>query len=183
MTTDDIQLRPTLSADLPELHTLIESAYRGERARAGWTHEADLLDSPRTSIANLASIIGDPDELLLVVLDGTTIVGCVQLTRTSPTMAYLGLLTVNPQRQSSGLGKRIIAAAEGEAMRHFGSEVMELSVVSLRPELIAYYERRGYVLTGERRDFPIPLDPPLSLTVLRKSLPGQDRAPSPAPTG
>lgn len=170
MKTDEIAIRPAKAADLPVLHAVIESAYRGEQAKAGWTHEADLLEGPRTSLEALEAIVGHPDERLLLVHDGAAIIGCAQLTRLSPTMAYLGLLTVAPGRQSSGLGKRIMAAAEEEARRHFGSDMMELSVVSQRSELIAYYCRRGYVETGELRPFPVPLDPPFFLAILRKPL-------------
>ncbi|HEX7781196.1 MAG TPA: GNAT family N-acetyltransferase [Sphingobium sp.] len=163
-------MRPALEADIPELHALVESAYRGDSARAGWTHEADLLEGPRTSADALRSLLSDPDELLLLVHDGTAIIGSVQLTRLSPIAVYLGMLAVAPVRQSGGLGKWIMNAAEEEAKRRFGAETMELSVVSQRSELIAYYGRRGYRETGELKPFPIPLDPPFFLAVLRKPL-------------
>jgi ribosomal protein S18 acetylase RimI-like enzyme len=166
----DLQIRPALEADIPELHALVESAYRGETARAGWTHEADLLEGPRTSADALKALLSDPDELLLKVQDGTAIVGSVQLTRLTPSTAYLGMLTVAPGRQGGGLGKWIMNAAEEEARQRFGAETMELSVVSQRAELIAYYGRRGYRETGEFKPFPILLDPPFFLAVLRKPL-------------
>ena len=169
-TVNDVHIRPALEADIPELHALVESAYRGETARAGWTHEADLLEGPRTSTEALQAVLADPDELLLLVQDGAAIVGSVQLTRLSPSTTYLGMLTVKPGRQSGGLGKWIMNAAEEEARRRFGAETMELSVVSQRAELIAYYGRRGYRETGELKPFPIPLDPPFFLAVLRKPL-------------
>jgi predicted N-acetyltransferase YhbS len=174
MMTDDIKIRPAMAADLPELHGVIESAYRGETARTGWTHEADLLEGARTSLDALAATLRNPEERLMLVRDGETIIGCVQLTRVSPTTTYLGLLTVAPGRQSGGIGQRILAAAEREAQRHFGSEMIELSVVSQRAELIAYYVRRGYAPTGDVRPFPIALDPPFFLTVLRKLLKKND---------
>ncbi|MGV3771057.1 MAG: GNAT family N-acetyltransferase [Sphingobium phenoxybenzoativorans] len=167
---DHPEARPATAADLPEVHALIESAYRGDTAKAGWTHEADLLEGPRTSLEALEAILGNPDELLLLFRDGSAIIGCVHLTRLSATSAYFGLLTVQPGRQSGGLGKHIIATAEREAMRRFGARTMELSVVSQRPELIAYYTRRGYIETGDMKPFPIPLDPPFFLAVMRKPL-------------
>jgi predicted N-acetyltransferase YhbS len=166
----DLQLRPASRADLPLLHDLIESAYRGDSARAGWTHEADLIEQPRTSVAELQALLDAPDELLLIASQGATIVGCVQVSRRAEAVAYLGLLTVTPALQAAGLGKTIIAAAEQQAASRFGARTLELSVVSLRPELIAYYERRGFAATGERRPFPVPLDPPLELIVLRKPI-------------
>ena len=166
-----MRLRPVSMAELPLLHAMVESAYRGESARAGWTHEADLIEGPRTSIAALEAIMRDSDQLLLVAEKDGVIVGCVQLSRYPAATAYLGLLTVHPQRQAGGLGRGILAAAEVEAVQRLGARTIELSVVSRRPELIAYYERRGYVRTGEMRPFPIAIDPPLQLVVLAKPLP------------
>jgi len=172
MSDDDLLFRDAEAADLPILHALIESAYRGERARVGWTHEADLIEGPRTSRAELAEIVAAADSLLLVAERAGAIVGCVQLSRRAPDGAYLGMLTVDPDRQAGGLGKRLIAAAEAEAARRFGARRIELTVISQRAELIAYYERRGYVATGETRPFPIALVPPLALAVLEKPLAG-----------
>ncbi len=160
---------------MPELHALVEGAYRGEGARAGWTHEADLLDGPRTSAAALEALIRAPDEVLLAALDGEAIVGCVQVTRRAEGLGYLGLLTVDPRRQAGGLGRRLIGAAEAAATGRFGATRMELSVVAQRAELIAYYGRRGYRVTGEKRPFPIPLDPPLELVVMEKALAADGR--------
>jgi N-acetylglutamate synthase-like GNAT family acetyltransferase len=170
MTPENILFRSASQDDLREAHALIESAYRGDTAKAGWTHEADLLDDQRTDIDTLSSIIHNPDEMLLIALAGGTIIGCVQLTRISPTVTYLGLLAVNPRRQANGLGKQIIAAAEQTARQQFGSNMLQLSVISVRSELIAYYERRGFVLTGEIRPFPVACDPPLKLAVMEKPL-------------
>ena len=81
-------------------------------------------------------------------------IGCVSVTRKPGGHGYLGQLTVDPTLQAAGLGKRLIAAAE-DAARAFGAEAMEMTVIASRGELIAYYERRGYALTGERRPFPL----------------------------
>lgn len=173
MLAASLTVRPARPADLADLHRLVESAYRGDTARAGWTHEADLLETPRSSPESLAAALDHPDERLLVLVDGGAddrLVGCVQVSRRSATTAYFGLLTVDPTRQADGLGKRLIAAAETEAARTFGAQTLELTVVSRRPELIAYYQRRGYRLTGEERPFPIPLTPPLVLWVMEKRL-------------
>lgn len=166
----DFQFRPAEAADLPALHTLIERAYRGESAKAGWTHEADLIEGPRTDMATLAAILADPNALLVLALREGTVVGCVQITRCSPAVSYLGLLAVDPVLQSAGLGRQLLTTAEQEAVRRFGASRTELTVISVRAELIAYYERRGYALTGERRPFPIALDPPLTLVVLEKAV-------------
>jgi GNAT superfamily N-acetyltransferase len=154
---------------VPAVQRLVESAYRGDDARAGWTHEADLLDGTRTDAGTLAAIIDDPRERILVAEAEGAIAGCVQLSEKQGGVAYLGLLAVDPKRQAGGLGRQIIAAAEAEAIA-FGARVMELSAIAQRAELIAYYERRGYRRSGEVRPFPILVDPPLQLIVLAKRL-------------
>ena len=147
-------IRPATPADLPALHALIERAYRGESAKVGWTHEADLLGGQRTDLAALADMLADPDQHLLVAEDAATLTGCVSVTRKPGGRGYLGLLTVDPTLQAAGLGKRLITAAE-DCARAFGAGTMEMTVIASRGELIAYYERRGYALTGERRPFPL----------------------------
>ncbi|CAN5237048.1 GNAT family N-acetyltransferase [soil metagenome] len=163
-------IRPATAADLPRLHPVIERAYRGEDARAGWTHEADLLDGQRTDLATLTALIADPATRLLIALDGDTPIGCVQVSDRGGGTGYLGLLCIEPRLQAAGLGRQLIAAAEDTARAVFGASVMEMTVIESRTELIAYYERRGYARTGERRDFPVPVDPPLFMTVLAKPL-------------
>ncbi|MEC3911653.1 GNAT family N-acetyltransferase [Sphingobium sp. CR2-8] len=165
-------IRLATPADLPLLHPVIERAYRGDAARAGWTFESDLLTGPRTDLASLAAILDSPTDRLLIALDPNGApLGCVQISdRAGAGLAYLGLLCIDPVRQSAGLGRRLIAAAEEHAARLFGASAMEMTVIDSRVELIAWYQRRGYALTGERRPFPIPRDPPLAMVVLAKSL-------------
>lgn len=177
----EIRFRPARVADVPALHRLVESAYRGDSARAGWTHEADLLETPRTSAETLSAAVENPREAILLAFEGERLAGCVQVSRIADDAGYFGLLTVDPERQAAGLGRQLIAAAEGWAAEQWGARRMELSVVSVRTELIAYYERRGYRLTGERRPFPVEVDPPLTLLVMEKRLP--TRPPGPRPRG
>ncbi|SDA29332.1 GNAT family N-acetyltransferase [Sphingomonas sp. NFR15] len=166
----DPVIRTAVPADLPNLHPVIERAYRGDAARAGWTHEADLLDGARIDRAALAAIVADPAARLLVAVDGGEPIGCVQVSDHGGATAYLGLLCIEPLRQAAGLGRRLIAAAETTARDTFGAHRIEMTVIENRTELIAYYERRGYARTGERRDFPIAVQPPLFMTVLAKPL-------------
>ena len=140
--------------DLPALHALIERAYRGDSARMGWSHEADLLGGQRTDRAVLTEMLADPEQRLLVARDGRALTGCVSVRRVGPDRCYLGLLTVEPALQAAGLGRSLIAAAEDSA-RRMGATVMEMTVIARRAELVAWYERRGYRLTGERRPFPL----------------------------
>lgn len=187
MTATDAQERPHGSAcerviglvdraELPGLHALIERAYRGDSAKAGWTHEADLLGGQRTDMAALAAMLGDPAQRLLVAREGTGLVGCVSVRLVDATRAYLGLLTVDPTMQAAGLGRRLIAAAEDRA-RDMGATVMEMTVIERRTELIRWYERRGYRVTGERRPFPrddprfgLPIVADLDFVVLERAL-------------
>lgn len=166
-----IAIRAATSDDVAALHPLIERAYRGDTAKAGWTHEADLLFDDRTSASELASLIADPDRVILLAHRDGALIGCVQVARAGDDLAYLGMLTVEPTLQASGLGRRLLAAAESEAVARFGARRMEMTVIHRRAELIAWYERRGYAPTGETRPFPVdPPRPELDFVVLDKAL-------------
>ena len=147
-------IRAAEETDLDALAALIERAYRGDEARAGWTHEADLLGGPRTSRADLAASLADPERRLLVAERGGDLLGCVEISDKGNGLAYLGLLTVDPTLQQAGLGKALLAAGEDAARTAFGATRMEMTVVEVRHALIAYYQRRGYAITGETRPFP-----------------------------
>jgi ribosomal protein S18 acetylase RimI-like enzyme len=164
--------------DIPALHDLVERAYRGDSARQGWTHEADLLDGQRTDVEALRETIADPDQRVLVAEDGNGgFAGCVNIARVKGDRAYLGMLSVDPARQAGGIGRALLAAGEAAAAEQFGSRVIEMTVIRQRAELIAWYERRGYRLTGEERPFPLdderfglPRTRELSFVVLAKAL-------------
>lgn len=149
-----MRLEPVTEPDLPEVHRLIERAYRGDTARAGWSHEADLLTGPRTSVEELTELLADPSRHLLCWRDEGRIRAVVLLADKGRRLAYLGMLTVDPDLQARGLGKRLLAASELHARDTLGAEQIEMQVFSSRSELLAFYERRGYVPTGERRPFP-----------------------------
>jgi GNAT superfamily N-acetyltransferase len=168
-----VTFRLATAADVPALHALVERAYRGEAARSGWTHEADLLDGQRTDRQALAAMLADPAQAMLVT--GDPIHGCVALTRRG-THAYLGMLTVAPDGQARGLGRALLTAAEAHA-QGWGACAVEMTVIRQRTELIAWYQRRGYALTGEVRPFPmddprfgLPKRVDLAFVVLEKRL-------------
>lgn len=163
-------IRCGVEDDLPMLQQLIQRAYRGDSARAGWTHEADILDDKRIELSDLQAIVADPAERLLIAYSDTTQIGCVRIADRGDGLAYLGLLCVDPHLQGGGCGKDLIAAAERLARDDFRAHRVEMTVIESRSELIAYYRRRGYIATKERRDFPVPLDPPLHMVVLEKPL-------------
>src|SRR4051794_12606418 len=126
-----LHIRLAYPADLPRLHPVIERAYRGDAARGGWTHEADLLDGTRTDLATLAAILPEPAERLLVAERDGAIIGCVQVSDRGGGIAYLGLLCVDPLLQAGGLGRQLIAAAEAEARTAFAATTMEMTVIDV----------------------------------------------------
>lgn len=162
-------IAPAAPADAPALKALLEAAYRGDSARAGWNHEADILDDERTSLAELGALLADPAVTILAARDAGTLIGCVAVTLKDAALAYLGMLCVLPTLQSAGLGRRLLDAAEDLA-RARGIAAMEMTVIDSRLELIAWYERRGYMPTGETRPFPVRRDPPITFVVLEKPL-------------
>ncbi|AJP00797.1 GCN5 family acetyltransferase [Streptomyces cyaneogriseus subsp. noncyanogenus] len=145
--------RDAADADVDELVALIESAYRGESSRAGWTTEADILQGQRTDPEGVREVIKSPDSRLLTVeLDGR-IVACCQLEHRGD-HAYFGMFAVSPALQGAGLGRTVIAEAERQAREMWGVTEMHMTVISVREELIAWYERRGYRRTGRMTPFP-----------------------------
>jgi ribosomal protein S18 acetylase RimI-like enzyme len=154
-TTQGLKTRAATLDDLPALHRLIERAYRGETAKLGWTNEADLLDGQRTDVEELTGILTDPARIMLLAEEASALVACLQLVDEGGGTAYLGMLSVEPERQAGGLGRFMIAAAESEAVTRFGARTLRMTVIRQRPELIAWYERRGYALTGETEPFPL----------------------------
>lgn len=173
-----LTLRAATPDDIPALHRLVESAYRGETAKKGWTHEADLLGGQRTDAEGLAEIIADPDKTLLTAFQGEVLIGCVLVASQADGSAYLGMLSVDPDRQAGGLGRQLMAGAEAFAAETLKAPRMEMTVIRQRAELIAWYERRGYALTGETQPFPLdderfglPRRRDLEFVVMAKDLP------------
>ncbi len=148
-----LSFRPARAEDVPAIVALINSAYRGDSSRSGWTTEADLIDGPRTDDAEVHALVAADDSLLLLATQGEDIVGSVFLQR-QPAAGYLGMFVVRPVLQGAGTGKRLMQAAETLVRTQWGLERMTMTVITRRPELIAFYERRGYRRTGEIRPFP-----------------------------
>lgn len=172
-----MSFRAATLADISALHALIESAYRGDSAKQGWTHEADLLGGQRTDAEALGEMIADPAQRIVVATSEGAPIGCVAVTDKGDGRAYLGLLTVDPALQAAGLGRALLAEAERVAGATFAATIMEMTVIVQRAELIAWYERRGYALTGERRPFHygderfgLPVTDALEFVVLAKAL-------------
>ena len=170
-------IRAATPGDVEAAVRLVESAYRGDSARRGWTHEADMLGGQRTDREAIVEILADPRQRLLLAIDDGATVGSVCVSDVGSGACYLGLLAVDPERQAGGLGRQLIDAAAICARDAFGAKTMEMTVIRQRAELIGYYERRGYRLTGERRPFPygedrfgLPTRDDLEFEVLEKAL-------------
>lgn len=139
--------------DIPALTALINSAYRGETSKKGWTTEANLLEGKRTDEQEMTEIFLDPKNTILKYTENDTIIGSVLLVEKGHQL-YLGMLTVSPELQNSGIGKKMLAEAENHA-KALGLSSIIMTVISVREELIAWYKRHGYVDTGEREAFPV----------------------------
>jgi ribosomal protein S18 acetylase RimI-like enzyme len=164
--------------DVPAVVDLVESAYRGERSRSGWTTEADLLGGQRTDTDEIASLIAADDCRLLIAVDEhAAVVGCCHLRRRAGEVGYFGTFAVRPGLQGSGLGTALLTEAERCARQEWGVRRMRMTVISQRAELIAWYQRRGYRPTGEIEPFPYgderagrPLRADLEFCVLEKDI-------------
>lgn len=140
--------------DAPTIHQLVNSAYRGEGSKQGWTTEADLLDGTRIDEAGVADLLAKPGTTILKYVEDNLILGCVEL-RKEKDKLYLGMLTVAPNKQGKGIGKKLLLAGEEHA-KSLGIRTMMMTVISVRKELIDWYVRHGYKLTGERKPFVVP---------------------------
>jgi len=152
-TADGLIFRDATDADVDALVALIESAYRGDDSRVGWTTEADILEGQRTDPEGVLAVIKSPDSRLLTVERDGRVVACCQLEHRGD-HAYFGMFAVSPALQGGGLGKVIIAEAERAARETWGVTEIHMTVISVRDDLIAWYERRGYRRTGEMTPFP-----------------------------
>ncbi|MFC4502789.1 MULTISPECIES: GNAT family N-acetyltransferase [Streptomyces] len=148
-----LTFRDATDADVDALVALVESAYRGDDSRAGWTTEADILQGQRTDPEGVREVIKSPDSRLLTVEREGRVVACCQLEHRGD-HAYFGMFAVSPTLQGAGLGKVVIAEAERQAREIWGATEMHMTVISVREDLIAWYERRGYRRTGRTSPFP-----------------------------
>lgn len=139
-------------ADIPALSALVNGAYRGESSKKGWTTEADLLDGIRTDETGLKAMLQNPAETILTYEDAGRLWGCVALEKKGAEL-YLGMLTVWPEAQTAGIGKKLLVAAEKLAQEQ-QCQTITITVITARHELIAWYERRGFRATGETKPFP-----------------------------
>lgn len=170
------RLRTATLDDVDALVALIESAYRGDASRAGWTTEADLLGGRRTDATDLRACLARPRSRVLVADEGAAPIACAHV-MVDDGAGYFGMFAVAPGRQGGGLGGAVLAEAERIVRDDWRLPAMRMTVIDVRTELIAYYQRRGYVRTGVHRPFPYgdarfgqPKRPDLRFEILEKRL-------------
>ena len=179
--------RPATDDDVAAVVALVQSAYRGDASRAGWTTEADLLDGQRADDAMVRALLADPGSTVLVLDDapaagsapGGPLLACCHVQERADGTCYVGMLAVRPDAQARGLGRTMLAAAT-ELAGAAGAHRLEMTVIAQRAELIAWYERLGFADTGERSTFPygddrfgLPRRPDLEFRHLARSLPAR----------
>jgi ribosomal protein S18 acetylase RimI-like enzyme len=174
--TDAIRFRDATCDDVPELVTLVTSAYRGEVSKQGWTTEADMLDGERIDPEVLLRDIERPRSRVVLAERGGVMLACAHVAEDDGA-GYFGMFSVRPELQGAGLGKQLLAEAERIVRDDWHLPAMRMTVIDIRDELIAFYERRGYRRTGIHKAFPygdprygIPKRDDLRFEVLEKRL-------------
>jgi ribosomal protein S18 acetylase RimI-like enzyme len=152
--TAEFVMRHAVVGDVPAVVALVESAYRGDVSRSGWTTEADFLDGQRIDVAGVTDIVVKSNSVVILAerADGE-LLACCHIEKQSDA-CYFGMFSVRPGLQGSGIGRRMLDEAERFARREWKSIKMEMTVISIRDELIAWYERRGYHRTAIFKPFP-----------------------------
>jgi N-acetylglutamate synthase-like GNAT family acetyltransferase len=164
-----------LPVEASQIAALVNSAYRGDSSRQGWTTEADLLDGTRTNKADIEGLIAREGSMILLCMKDAEIIGCAHL-ELHGTRCELGMLVVKPGLQGRGIGKQIMQAAESVARGSWGVKVITMSVISVRRELIDFYQRRGYRRTSRKKPFVAddthgyPKSPSIEFEVLEKTI-------------
>ena len=176
-----LRFRRATHRDVDALVALVESAYRGDASRAGWTTEADLLGGRRTGADDIAACIDRDRSLILIGERDGELLACAHVaaepSEDAGDTGYFGMFSVRPQLQGGGIGKAMLAEAERIVAAEWGLPSMRMTVIDLRDELIAFYERRGYHRTGIFKPFPygderfgVPRRDDLRFEVLQKPL-------------
>ncbi|MFT4180260.1 MAG: GNAT family N-acetyltransferase [Thermomonas sp.] len=171
-----LRFRAATDADVPALVELVTSAYRGDASRAGWTTEADFLDGNRIDPDVLRADIERPRSRVLLAETEGKLLACAHVAE-EDNAGYFGMFAVAPGLQGGGIGKQVLAECERIAREDWRLPVMRMTVIDIRDELIAFYERRGYRRTGIFKPFPygdarfgLPLRDDLRFEVLEKAL-------------
>ena len=171
-----LEFRSAGEADIEAIVALVEGTYRGDASRTGWTTEADLLDGMRIDAERVrADLLRDGSLVLLGEREGE-LLACANVC-IEDGAGYFGMFSVLPGVQRVGIGKQLLAEAERLARDDWRLPLMRMTVIDVRDELIAFYERRGYHRTGIHKPFPygderygIPKRDDLRFEILEKDL-------------
>lgn len=176
MNDDAIHFRAADSRDIPALVELVTSAYRGDASRAGWTTEADLLDGARIDGERIQADLDRERSRIVITERGGELLACAHVMEEDGT-GYFGMFAVRPNLQGAGVGKLVMLETERVVRDEWSLPAMRMTVIDVRDELIAFYERRGYRRTGIYKPFPygdarygIPKRNDLRFEVLEKPL-------------
>ncbi len=140
-------------ADAGRIADLVNSAYRDESSKLGWTTEADLIGGQRTDAGEVKTLIGEKDSIFILCMSGDELIASVHVERQDD-HAIIGMLTVKPDLQGKGIGKRLLDEAEKRADEAWKVGKFRMAVLTFRDSLIEFYERRGYRRTGLYEPFP-----------------------------
>ena len=151
--TAALSFRAATPADIDALVALVESAYRGDSSRQGWTTEADMLGGRRTGADDVGACIARRESLVIVAERGGELLACAHIA-VEDGAGYFGMFSVSPSLQGGGIGKALLAEAERVVRDDWRLSAMRMTVIDIRDELIAFYERRGYARTGIKKPFP-----------------------------
>lgn len=155
-----VQLRVADHNDVDNLVTLLNRCYRSNE---GWTNEAALIGGIRTTTNEIHHMIDNPAIYLFVFAHPNNrheLLGCISVDFSpihGQPAAYIGTFAVHPMLQGKGIGDVLLSAIETFAIRHAQAKHLthlSMSILSHRPELLQFYQRRGYQLTGEKLPFP-----------------------------
>ncbi|MCE2943901.1 MAG: GNAT family N-acetyltransferase [Lysobacteraceae bacterium] len=151
--TTALHFRTATLADRDAIIALVTSAYRGDASRAGWTTEADLLDGPRVAPEVLEHDLSRERSRVVLAEREGRLVACAHICDDGGA-GYFGMFAVDPTRQGGGLGDAVLRECERIAREDWRLPTMRMTVIDVREELIAWYERRGYRRTGIKKPFP-----------------------------
>jgi GNAT superfamily N-acetyltransferase len=174
-----LTFRPATLADIDALVLLVTSAYRGDVSKRGWTTEADMLDGQRIDPEVLRKDIERERSLIIIAEREAQLLACAHVAEENGA-GYFGMFSVKPDLQGGGVGKLLLAEAERIARDEWRLPAMRMTVIDIRDELIAFYERRGYRRTGVTKPFPygderygIPKRDDLRFEILEKAFTGE----------
>ncbi|WP_027079299.1 GNAT family N-acetyltransferase [Luteimonas mephitis] len=148
-----LTFRSATPSDVDAIVALVTSAYRGDASRAGWTTEADFLDGNRIDPGVLRADIERARSCVVLAERDGTLQACAHVADEDG-HGYFGMFSVVPGLQGGGIGKALLAECERIARDDWRLPDMRMTVIDIRDELIAFYERRGYRRTGVYKPFP-----------------------------